>query len=228
MPLVCNSGAPGTVRYSFLVVASRRLGQSSLAGRRYGHGLCRLAHEGLHLKNCNCAFGPCGFNAPPPRAVRRHGRHARRGRPFRKTSDSTGCAGQPRPDSVPARMGGCLFLAGLAVVTALAWIYLFAMGGEMPSGGNPGEPRPWRAADVALTFVMWAVMMVAMMLPGTAPAILLYSTVSRRQRERGGRGGSIPCSRPVTCSYGPPSASPRPGCSGWSMTPQGRRLAECR
>ncbi len=86
-------------------------------------------------------------------------------------------------------------LAGLAGVTALAWLYLFTISGEMPPPG-PGTDtaglRPWQATDIGLTFVMWAVMMVAMMLPGAAPTILLYATVSSRQRERGGRGGSMP------------------------------------
>lgn len=88
-----------------------------------------------------------------------------------------------------------LALAGLVGVTALAWIYLAAIGGDLPGdrgvGLEPAQPRPWQAVDVWLTFVMWAVMMVAMMLPGAAPTILLYATVSRRQRERGGRGGSM-------------------------------------
>lgn len=34
-------------------------------------------------------------------------------------------------------------------------------------------------------FFMWWVMMVAMMLPGAAPAILLFATVNRKQRDTG-------------------------------------------
>lgn len=84
-------------------------------------------------------------------------------------------------------------LAGLAGVTALAWLYLFTVGGDMPpSGSNPAQLRPWQTTDIGLTFVMWAVMMVAMMLPGAAPTLLLYATVSSRQRESGGWGGSMP------------------------------------
>jgi predicted metal-binding membrane protein len=37
--------------------------------------------------------------------------------------------------------------------------------------------------DVALTFAMWAVMMVAMMVPSAAPMILVFSTFQRRRRE---------------------------------------------
>lgn len=86
-------------------------------------------------------------------------------------------------------------LAGLAGVTALAWLYLFVIGGGMPPPATSVDPthlRPWQATDIGLTFLMWTVMMVAMMLPGAAPTILLYATVSSRQRESGGRGGSMP------------------------------------
>lgn len=89
-----------------------------------------------------------------------------------------------------------LALAGLAGVTALAWIYLATVGadvpGARPAGFEPAQPRVWQPIDVWFTFIMWGVMMVAMMLPGAAPTILLYNTVSRRQRERGGTGGSMP------------------------------------
>ncbi len=89
-----------------------------------------------------------------------------------------------------------LALVGLAGVTALAWIYLVTVGaglpGTPPPGSEPAQPRVWQPLDVWLTFIMWGVMMVAMMLPGAAPAILLYNTVSQRQRARGGTGGSMP------------------------------------
>lgn len=42
---------------------------------------------------------------------------------------------------------------------------------------------PWRARDAALTFAMWAVMMVAMMVPSAAPMILVFATFQRRRRE---------------------------------------------
>jgi predicted metal-binding membrane protein len=42
---------------------------------------------------------------------------------------------------------------------------------------------PWTLTDAALTFVMWAVMMVAMMTPSAAPVVLLFAGT---QRLRGG------------------------------------------
>ena len=46
-------------------------------------------------------------------------------------------------------------------------------------------PTAWTARYAVLMFIMWWVMMVAMMLPSAAPMILLFATVNRRQRESG-------------------------------------------
>ena len=75
-------------------------------------------------------------------------------------------------------------LAGLVGVTALAWAYLATMVADMSAMAMPTY-APWSVLDFWLMFVMWAVMMVGMMLPSAAPMILLYATISRRQRGRG-------------------------------------------
>lgn len=66
--------------------------------------------------------------------------------------------------------------ASLAVLVALAWAYLLAGAGMGSMSGMEGmTPAPaWH-----LVLAMWAVMMVAMMLPSAAPVILLYGTVQR-------------------------------------------------
>ena len=81
-------------------------------------------------------------------------------------------------------------LAGLILVAGLAWLYLWreaammssAMPMDMPADAMAGS---WSARNFLLTFVMWSVMMVAMMLPSAAPAILLYGSMVRRNAERG-------------------------------------------
>jgi predicted metal-binding membrane protein len=77
-------------------------------------------------------------------------------------------------------------LAGLAGVTGLAWVYLFVTAAEMGAMAAMGI-RPWTGLDFLLMFLMWAVMMIAMMLPGAAPMILLFAALRRKQgaRERG-------------------------------------------
>lgn len=79
-------------------------------------------------------------------------------------------------------------LAGLAGVTLLAWAYLFRMDADMRAAMAAGaacELHAWSAADFALTFAMWAVMMVGMMVPSAAPMSLLYAAVARRARAQG-------------------------------------------
>jgi predicted metal-binding membrane protein len=89
---------------------------------------------------------------------------------------------------------------GLGALSVLAWIYLW----RMPSGSGaamdgmsgmagmagmaamPGMSMasPWSPAQLWLTFLMWAVMMVAMMLPSAAPMVAMYARVAE------GRGSS--------------------------------------
>jgi len=82
---------------------------------------------------------------------------------------------------------------GIVAISALAWVYLVRMpmaGGGAGSAGALGMMMPmahrWTAADVWLTFWMWAVMMVAMMLPTASPMLLMYARVARGRRDDGG------------------------------------------
>lgn len=70
--------------------------------------------------------------------------------------------------------------ASLALVAALAWLYLWRDAASMAD-----MPPMSLAAMFAMSFAMWAVMMVGMMLPSAAPAILLYATLTRKNGERG-------------------------------------------
>jgi predicted metal-binding membrane protein len=79
-------------------------------------------------------------------------------------------------------------LGVLLAVTALAWGYLLSGAGmeapqKMSMGGQLMLMAPvWTAGYGAVVFLMWAGMMVAMMLPGAAPTVLLAAAV---MRERG-------------------------------------------
>jgi predicted metal-binding membrane protein len=77
--------------------------------------------------------------------------------------------------------------AGVLGIAALGWAYIVHLAASparlgmtltMPgmAGGNPG--LGWLVG-------MWAVMMVAMMLPSAAPTILLFAGISRRRRLEG-------------------------------------------
>jgi predicted metal-binding membrane protein len=78
-------------------------------------------------------------------------------------------------------IGGCL-----AAVVAVAWFYLLRTRAGMPDMDMPGMVMPefhqWSLTTVLLLFVMWAVMMIAMMVPSAAPMILVFLTVNQRRR----------------------------------------------
>ncbi len=83
-------------------------------------------------------------------------------------------------------------LAGLIVITTLAWAYLIYLVLQLDMGGMDahGESMagmlqlaPWSATDALLMFVMWAVMMVGMMLPSATPMVLLYARVVRHKAD---------------------------------------------
>ena len=64
-----------------------------------------------------------------------------------------------------------------------------------------------------LLFVMWWTMMMAMMLPSAAPAILTYGALSRKFAEKGARLRHSPCLSRAMPPSGPASAPPRLLCS---------------
>ncbi len=75
---------------------------------------------------------------------------------------------------------------GLAVIVGLSWLYLVHMSTGMSgmTSTMPGMTAPTgRAAPIELffNFVMWSVMMVAMMVPTAIPAISLFTTLTSRR-----------------------------------------------
>lgn len=93
----------------------------------------------------------------------------------------------------PSNCGGALkamrdrwsVFAGLVGVTVLAWLYLLIDAARM-QGMAMGDPammmgmKSWSPIDALLLFLMWSVMMVAMMVPSVTPAVLIYGTLVRR------------------------------------------------
>jgi predicted metal-binding membrane protein len=79
-----------------------------------------------------------------------------------------------------------IVLAGMAGLSALAWAYLLALAWREPHRDMAmamamPHMQAWGATEVLLTWVMWAVMMVAMMTPSAAPMILTFATINRRR-----------------------------------------------
>lgn len=81
--------------------------------------------------------------------------------------------------------------AALLAIALVAWLYLVHLSATMPGmdmAEMPGMAMPrvhaWDVVDVGLLFVMWAVMMIAMMVPSAAPMVLTFATVQRKRREQ--------------------------------------------
>ena len=82
-------------------------------------------------------------------------------------------------------------VVGLAAVCGLAWsVMVWQAGAMMPADTGGGAamamagPTPV-LVDFFLIYLMWVVMMVAMMVPGASPMIAAFAAINRRRREEG-------------------------------------------
>ncbi len=77
-----------------------------------------------------------------------------------------------------------VLLSALIGISAIAWVYTIALSGDAGHAAHAAilaEPRKWTGIDLATTFGMWTVMMLAMMLPTVAPMVLSLAEISRGQ-----------------------------------------------
>ncbi len=84
-----------------------------------------------------------------------------------------------------------MVMTGLVVMTALAWVYMFYLARTMNMDmGVDMALHCLHQADsrgigyYSLIFLMWTVMMAAMMLPSVSPLILMFATLNRKRREQ--------------------------------------------
>ena len=98
------------------------------------------------------------------------------------------------------RRDRAVVVSGLAALTLTAWGYLILTARGMGAtgradGGAGGATRAfyeavmpgagtWGVVDLVLLFLMWAIMMVAMMAPSAAPLVLTFDRVRRRREQR--------------------------------------------
>jgi len=85
-----------------------------------------------------------------------------------------------------------IILIGLLGIVLLAWTYLIHMGRVMVQSYSMADmgmmtmAHDWDHADLLMTFLMWTVMMVGMMVPSAVPMILAFAAVNRNRAKRGG------------------------------------------
>ena len=83
-----------------------------------------------------------------------------------------------------------IVLLGLAGIAILAWVYTVHAAWEMNNMDIETcmglSARSWGLTDLTLLFLMWTVMMAAMMIPSVSQMVLLYAgSVRRNGRETG-------------------------------------------
>jgi predicted metal-binding membrane protein len=90
-----------------------------------------------------------------------------------------------------SRRDRIVIAAGVAAVCLLAWLFTAYQAWTMQHRGMDAamtmadDPAmTWSAAQLAIVFVMWCVMMTAMMLPGISPMVTAFAAINRRRRER--------------------------------------------
>src|SRR5438045_4850356 len=83
---------------------------------------------------------------------------------------------------------------GLLIVALLAWAWLIAEAHRMNVSGvcecmrmkmTGPDNSAWPAATLAPLFLMWSVMMIAMMLPSALPMVLTFAAVTRNRQRLG-------------------------------------------
>jgi predicted metal-binding membrane protein len=88
-----------------------------------------------------------------------------------------------------------VILAGITMLALVTWAYLVYLAWEMGTMDHqmamdmtPGMVMPhmqsWGAIELLLLIMMWAVMMVAMMIPSVAPLILIFARANRQKGSR--------------------------------------------
>ncbi len=86
------------------------------------------------------------------------------------------------------RRDRALVLVGLGLVAVAAWAYTAYLAWSMAAMDHTAVPaldqQRWTVRDAAAAFLMWVVMMTAMMVPAAAPMIAMVATINRRRRER--------------------------------------------
>src|SRR5438093_12683799 len=108
----------------------------------------------------------------------------RAGRTTATTRRSPGGVHSPSPAAALPGRDRLFISICLVLITAIAWIYLLHLAHQMASATaydammtqmGMAMDRPWTAADLFFTFVMWVVMMVGMMSGAAIPVVLLFA-----------------------------------------------------
>lgn len=83
-----------------------------------------------------------------------------------------------------------VIITGLVLITILSWLYIIYLYRQMVvmdmSAAFFAMPmtQHWTITDFGLLFLMWLVMMIAMMTPSVSPLILIFAMINRKKRQQ--------------------------------------------
>lgn len=83
-----------------------------------------------------------------------------------------------------------IIISSMAVMSLLAWFYMVYLYKQMEQMNMDSlffampMTAHWTGTDFALMFLMWVVMMIAMMTPSVAPLILIFARVNRQRQQQ--------------------------------------------
>ena len=83
-----------------------------------------------------------------------------------------------------------IIVTGLVLISVLSWLYIIYLYREMVVMDMNSlffampMTQHWTSTDFALLFLMWLVMMIAMMTPSVSPLILIFALVNRKKKEQ--------------------------------------------
>jgi predicted metal-binding membrane protein len=93
---------------------------------------------------------------------------------------------QALPRDLVLKRDRAVVMVGIVGIVALAWAYILYLAWDMNTMVSEdmmmAQMQPWGAADFIVTFIMWAVMMTAMMVPSAAPMIFLFADLQRKRK----------------------------------------------
>jgi len=110
------------------------------------------------------------------------------------------------------RRDGIVVMGALGALILLSWIALLGGAGTgmdpaamsgwlMPFALPAAFSSPWTPLYWLIAFFMWAVMMVAMMLPSASPMVLLYARVIRQAESQGKASHASASVAALACGY---------------------------
>ena len=73
-----------------------------------------------------------------------------------------------------------ILISSLVAVALLSWVYLFQLDKNMQDGVMNAGIQPWKIIDFFMMFLMWAIMMVAMMLPSAMRSVLIFARLASK------------------------------------------------